>query len=233
MPTRRGPKTAEELMRELNANPEYVARINQFEAERQRAIQAARQAMQPILEDLRAVGYAVDGIDDLRRSGERYADAIPILVKWLPRVENIDLKFAIVSALCVPWAKLEAAQTLIAEFEQAEGPKSDSLKWAIANALSIIADDTQYEEVARLVKDRAHGKAREMLALALGRMTPELVADLLIALLSDEEVAGHAVIALGQIRDPRAAQAIAPFLAHEKAWIRKEAKKALKRIARP
>lgn len=60
-----------------------------------------------------------------------------------------------------------------------------------------------------------------------------LVVKFLIELPNDEEVAGHAVIALGQIRDPRAAQAFEPFLAHEKAWIRKEAKKALKRIARP
>jgi HEAT repeat protein len=48
--------------------------------------------------------------------------------------------------------------------------------------------------------------------------------------LDDEDVAGHAVDALGRLRAPEALSHLDRFLQHPKAWIRKEAKKAINRI---
>jgi HEAT repeat protein len=52
----------------------------------------------------------------------------------------------------------------------------------------------------------------------------------LIDLLDDDEVVGHAIIALGKLKSKKAYPAIERFATHPKAWIRKEAKKALARI---
>jgi HEAT repeat protein len=49
-------------------------------------------------------------------------------------------------------------------------------------------------------------------------------------LLKDEEVAGHALIAIGKLKADKAKSYIKPFLEHPKSWVRKEAKRALAKI---
>jgi hypothetical protein len=39
-----------------------------------------------LLGELAAVGFPVDSVWDLRRSGAPYRAAVPVLVTWLPRV---------------------------------------------------------------------------------------------------------------------------------------------------
>lgn len=102
----------------------------------------------------------------------------------------------------------------------------------VANALSITADDSVYETIVELVREPAYGRAREMLAVALGNMKNPQAVDILIKLLDDEDVAGHAVMGLGKLGAERARPHVERFLTHPKTWIRNEAKKALKRIDR-
>jgi HEAT repeat protein len=54
--------------------------------------------------------------------------------------------------------------------------------------------------------------------------------DVLIDLLDDDDVAGHAVVGLGKLRASKARQRVEEFLAHPKAWVRREAKRALAKI---
>jgi hypothetical protein len=184
----------------------------------------------PILSELTAVGLNYSSTEELRHSGERYEKAVPILINWLPLIKNQRLKESIVRALSVPWAKPVAALPLIAEFKNAVGLTSDSLKWAIGNALSIVADDNVFNEIAELVKDKRHGKAREMLAIALGNMKGPRTVDLLIELLSDDQVAGHALMSLGKLKAQKARPNIELLLNHPKPWVRKEAKRALAKL---
>ena len=51
-----------------------------------------------------------------------------------------------------------------------QGEGYTSFKWAIGAALWVVADDGVFEQVVELVQDKRHGKAREMLAVALGNM---------------------------------------------------------------
>jgi HEAT repeat protein len=70
-----------------------------------------------------------------------------------------------------------------------------------------------------------------MLAVALGNMSKaSAVVDVLLELLKDDEVAGHAIIALGNLKAGAAREAIQVFLKDPKPWVRKEAEKALKAI---
>jgi len=198
---------------------------------RAREIAEIRAACAPVLAELAEHGIHFPDIHELRTRGGRYTAAVPILTKWLPLVVNWDAKESIVRALSVPFAK-SAASALIQEFRNA--PAEQMLfKWAIGNALSIVADDSVFEDVASLVRDPRHGKAREMLAVALGNMkktAPAAVA-VLLELLADEDMAGHAVMALGRLRAGSARQPIEALLRkNPKRWVRKEAEKALKRI---
>jgi HEAT repeat protein len=53
---------------------------------------------------------------------------------------------------------------------------------------------------------------------------------ILIELLSDEDLAGYAIMALGKLKCNEARSVIERFLTHPKHWVRREAQKALKRI---
>jgi len=159
-----------------------------------------------------------------------YKGAIPILLYWLTRIDNLAVKEEIVRALSVPWAKPTAAPELITAFLQDSADSIFSYKWAIGNALSVVADDSVFDDIVRLVRDKEHGRAREMVAVALGNMKNPQAVDVLIDLLQDEEVAGHALIALRKLRPLKARPYIEPFLNHPTTWVRKEAQKAIEKI---
>jgi hypothetical protein len=222
------PKSAAELMAELQRDPAFVARQKQQEDDRQRSIECYRTAARGVLADLAAAGFEVEAVGDLRRLG-KYAKAVPVLARWLPRVEDAAVKEDIVRTLSVPWAR-DVAPLLLSEFKQAEEPTGMGLRWAIGNALEVLANDDIADELIGLAKNRQYGKAREMVTVGLGKLKHPRVTDVLLDLLADEEVVGHAVMALGKLRAKEARSSIEPLLKHPKPWVRKEAKKALANI---
>lgn len=195
--------------------------------EREKWVTANNLAVAPILNDLAAMGFRVKTLSDLVTARMEYATAIPLLVDWLDRVENQDVKLAIIQCLSVRAARSIAGPALIREFKSLDGWMA---KWTAGNALSVVADDSVFEEVAALALDKSYGRAREMLAVALGNMRSPRAVGVLMQLLEDEEVSGHAIIALGKLKVTDARDAVLRFLDSPKAWVRNEAKKALKRI---
>lgn len=189
---------------------------------------------QRVAAELRAVGIKVDGVYDVVNSRHSYKEAIPVLVKLLPSIQEPRIKEGVVRALAVKEAVgEEVARAMIREFEaigRSAPPVEQGLKWAIANTLSVVARDPVFEEVSALVRDEKHGKAREMLAEALARMRDPRAVDVLVELLDEDEVSGHAVVALGKLKARAAKPAIERFLHHPQPWVRKEAERALAKI---
>jgi hypothetical protein len=184
-----------------------------------------------IIHELRGAGFDVTSVGDLYNRKLNYQKAMPYLVAWLPRVTNPIVKEDIVRALSVKWARDTAApKLLVTEFEQAEDPTDAGLRWAIGNALEVLANDGIAEGLMKLAADRRYGKAREMVVVGLGKLKDARVADVLMELLADDEVVGHAVMALGKLRAKTVRSRIEPLLNHPKTWVRKEAKRALANI---
>ena len=187
--------------------------------------------MDGLLEDLAAVGYSVGSVSELRDSSVRYTDAVPVLLRWLPRAETPKEKEQIVRALSVPWARQLALGPLIEEFIASPGdPKSESLRWAVGNGIEVLWDDARFEELVALARDERYGKAREMVVLGIGRSKRPEAAAVLIELLDDPVVNGHAVAAVGKLRDPRAREGLCRMTEDGRAWVRKEAKRALAKL---
>jgi hypothetical protein len=180
----------------------------------------------PIVAELRLAGFQVKQIYDLRKIGRPYKEAIPILVKWLPLVPNEGVKGDIARCLAVRYAGPQAAKPLIKEFLPLKYEPTGA-KWAIGDALDFVADDSVFDEIAQIVQDKSHGRGREMVVLALKNMKNPKAVPLLISLLDDDEVAGHAIMALRKLEAVEARERIVPFLKHPKSWFRQEAKKAL------
>jgi hypothetical protein len=194
-----------------------------------KASQQFRRAAAPLLRALAEADLPVNTPRDLLRLDmSEYRRSVPTLLFWLPRTDDQRVKESIVRTLTMKAARPLAAPVLVQEFQ---GIREDNgLKWAIGNALSVVADDSVFEDIVRLVQDRRHGRAREMLAYALGNMKDPRAVDVLVKLLDDDEVAGHALRPLGKLRAHGARRDIERFLNHPKAWVRKEAKRALLKI---
>lgn len=214
----------------VKPNKELAKKLEEKERERQRIIALNKQASAGVLADLAQAGYPVEWVSDLFNKPMDYSAAIPILRHWLPKVDNLDVKEAIVRALSVRWAKPDAAPELISELEKLRDAPYHGIKWAIGNALSVVADDSVYQKIEELAREPVYGSARQMIAVALGNMKNPRAVDVLIELLQDEEVAGHILIALRKLKAEKARPHIERFLHHPKTWVRNEAKKALAKL---
>lgn len=181
------------------------------------------------MRELATLGYDLSTIGSLRRGKSRYDAAVPILVRWLPRIGDRYVKEDIIRTLSVPWAKA-ALPVLIEQYRTADDDQGIGLRWAIGNALEVVADDTVFDDVVSLARDRRYGRAREMVVAALGNMRDRRTVRVLLELVTDDSVAGFAAMALGKLRAQEARPAVEQLLKHPKLWVRKEAAKALKRM---
>jgi HEAT repeat protein len=189
--------------------------------------------MNALLEDLASAGFVVGSVSELRTSGLRYRDAVPVLVRWLPRVESSAEKEQIVRALSVPWARAEALGPLIEEFRVLPvpgGPKQELLRWAVGNGIEVIWDDVRFDELVELARDKRFGKAREMVVLGFGRSKRPEAGTVLVELLEDPVVNGHAVKALGKLGFPQARAGLERMAGDDRAWVRKEVQRALAKL---
>jgi hypothetical protein len=158
---------------------------------------------QGLAADLERAGISTSGFGEFgwapglskEPSSFDYERAMPILIKWLPRVESAALKEVIARGMTGEQsARGEGARALLAEFRKAPG--DSGLKWAIGNALSTLADSSLADDLIVLVQDRTHGRGRQMLCEALRRTKDPRAPDVLIGLIHDSEVGGHAISAL-------------------------------------
>ena len=182
---------------------------------------------------LAKVGIVVDSIYDLVNTSAPYPEAIPVLLEWLPKINNPRIKEGVARALTLRDAGHEVAIALISEFKNyhVDSPQKESVKWAMGNAISVAAaDKSLLDEIIALVRDKRHSRARQMLAHGLWRFKDKRAVDTLIEVLDDSDIQGHVLYALGRLKVECARPLIEPFLEHENSYIRKEAKTALARI---
>ncbi len=225
--------TAEELQRKLRADPNYFARRRAEQIEGERLAREYREHAAPIVTELAAAGFQVRRIIELGRDGRDYRAVVPILLRWLPRVEHRKVLSDIVRALTDPAAAPEATQPLIEKFDGMGSVENDGIKWDIANAISEIADDAAFEAIAALIQDPAHGIARQQLVTALTRMTDrKAAAEVAIAALDDRQLTTHALEALRKLGQPWTVPDVERFRDDPDRLVRTEARRALKRLVR-
>jgi hypothetical protein len=189
-------RTAAEVLRELEADPARVAALKERDQARRLRVQANLAELAPLLARLRAQGVDVDALV-LAKTHPAYEAALPTLLEWLPRVSRPDNKKAIADALASPKARPVAAPALLDEFRQTVDVGLNSVRWVVADALSVVIDDSVFDRVSATVRDARFGfdRAGLLLGLIRGRRNRR-VTPLLESLLDDPEVAGVAAYVL-------------------------------------
>jgi len=148
------------------------------------------------------------------------------LLKYLIEVTDVNDKEFLVRCLGVK-GFCEATKPLINEFYKSNNV---TFKWAIGNSLSIISDIDSVPELIRIVQEKEQGIARQMIVDGLGAYKSDDVKEVLVNLLSDDEVAGHAISGISKTGDKALIKHIEPFLTHKVKWVRTEASKAIKKL---
>ena len=180
-----------------------------------------------LIEEIKSKGFNIESIDDLINMTKREKYLVPIILRYIKLFEDDEDKSWLVRTLGVKGFN-EATETLIDEFYKASN--DSSLKWTIGNTLSIILDKNHIADIIKIVKERGHGTSRQMFVIALGKMKDKKVIPVLLELLNDNDLTGHAIIALSYFNDNNLISYIEPFKNHKTDWIRKEAEKAIKKI---
>jgi hypothetical protein len=156
MPKRK-PVTAAELMAELEADPEWVARRDAKEREREAHRTACAADEHDLVHEIRESGYDIDSVWDLvnntphpileRRFLGEYPDAYPILVRHLFVPHRKEIREGIIRALTVKDAGPEVESTLLECFQS---ETDENMRWVIANALHTVMPHhrcKQYPEI--------------------------------------------------------------------------------------
>jgi HEAT repeat protein len=224
--------TAAELMALLHKNREFIARQADQEQQRKELERSLHAEEEPLVQALAAAGVVVSSVWELVNSAQKYPSAIPVLIKHLKAPYHPKIREGVARALTVPEAKPMAAHTLIEAFQHEPDGTDIGVKWALANALTVVADDSVLDDLIALVQDKRHGASRAMLTLALGNTKNPRAVDVLIGLLQDDEVVEHALTVLGTLRAQPARQHIQRLLHHPQPRVRKAAKQALAKIDR-
>ena len=137
--------TAEELMRQLEADPEWVAKRDARDsryAERESRIRAEQK---PILDDLAEVGITVSSVYDLVGKQAAPAASFPVLLKHLACAYPSVIREGIIRALGLPAARAVALEPLSTAYSKEADP---NLRWVIANALSGMASLSELKHLS-------------------------------------------------------------------------------------
>lgn len=179
-----------------------------------------------VLAKLAELGYHISTLSDLPALRVRYRTAIPVLIEALNSAEEPKLIEWLARCLSVPWARPAAVAPLIGAFGRCAA-ETGVVRWAIGSALEVVWDDDYFEDLARIATDRSAGTARQMVVLGLAKSKRLEATDVLLSLLGDPTVNGHAVEALRKMKRAVPEELIAPFLDDNRVWVRKNAKRIL------
>lgn len=187
--------------------------------------------VESVLQNLRENGANVSSLHEFILLKSKPKQAVQALLNLLSSDLDLESKEIIVRTLSVKDIGDMTMKPLV-ELYNATAKTKESFRWAIGNAMSIYVIDSVLNDVISIVKDVSNGKSREMFALSLGNVKlpgsrTNAIQCLSGLLTTEDEVAGHALMALRKLKATEARRAIEPYLVNKKSWWRNEAKKTI------
>ena len=215
-----------ELLRKPDKSKEEIEEKEKVSMEFGREL---REEETPLIVDVADIGIHIESVWDFVNTRKLYPEAIEVLIKHLQLPYHHRIKEGIVRALTVKEAKGQAGRYLIDEYEKIPKEKA-SLRWAIGNAISIVADSSIEEAMIKIVSDQDGGVAREGFITALRKLRSKAAESILIDVIEDETVTIAALKALGVLRSKNAVEKITSLKNGTNKEIVKQADKALNKI---
>lgn len=191
--------TAAELMAQLEADPEWVARRAKRDEEFAIAEAELQRAEEPLVRDLRSAGCSVGTVWDLVNTPGSYSNlkVVPILFAHLEREYPPEIRDGIARALAVPAARIGWSTLTRMYVDEQNQRAKDGLAVAVAGA----SDLGVLDDVISLAKDTRNGSSRGLLLNALERWSSvdPRARTALMALGTDAELAKEVPVILRRL----------------------------------
>lgn len=157
--------TAAEFIAKRQNDPEWVAADKEREEKSRARGERLRAEEAPMLADLRAAGWEVESIWDFVNTRDSYPTAVPVLAAHLDRSYDPWTREGIIRALTVPEARGETAQLIIDQLKRSDN-EDKNIRWALANALTVIADKTMVGDLIDMHDDKRFEDVKKILKVA-------------------------------------------------------------------
>jgi hypothetical protein len=186
MKKRIGPITAGALMKQLQADRGFQARLQKEDRARERYLARLSEAEAPLLAALADCGVHVRSVWDLVNTSSHYETAIPILLRHLQEPYADKIKEGIARALAIRPAHI-GWRTLAAEYRKTPSA-NNGVKVGLAAALAATTTDATIRELIEFLNDPSHGESRVLLLKALRRSKNPAARQALEQLSTDPEL---------------------------------------------
>ncbi|HLY45088.1 MAG TPA: hypothetical protein VKQ73_05885 [Stellaceae bacterium] len=158
---------ADEFLRQLEADPEWVARRDARERDRLEREERSRREQSTLLAELAATGISVADVWDLVNTAQPYPQALPVLLAHLSKPYSAGVLDGIARALAVKDARLIAWETLLTALRKGSLPKRAAD--GVMVAISAMARPADLETLIHVISNRAFGRQRAFLVRNLMR----------------------------------------------------------------
>jgi Zn-dependent M32 family carboxypeptidase len=188
--SKRKPKSADEFMRELEADPDHQAAQAKQESELAEQDERYAEAEAPLVQALAEVGVEVESVWDLVNTRDDYSEAIPVLEEHLKDDSYPDrIREGIARALS--FRKAAPAWPTIVDLYRSTTDSFD-LQQGLAVAMAgTVTDETVDELVAEAGREE-HGESRLLLLLGLKRLKSAAAKEALESFVDDPDLGGNA-----------------------------------------
>lgn len=162
---RKKPVTAQELLEQLHADPEWVAGQQRVDLRMEFSKAMLARDERGLIRDLADAGVSIGSVWDLVDDAAPCPEAYPVLIAHLSVPHHRRIREGIIRALISPDAEV-AVEPLIREI----GRESEfDMRWLIAHALTEIARRRHVPALTRLCDDSGLADVHEQLQKATKR----------------------------------------------------------------
>jgi hypothetical protein len=194
--------------------------------------------IQAILDDLAKAGCHVNSLEALGEIENPPSIIYKILNDWVGKVppkytgrlNQIKSKVYAKNAPVIAQRSMAELLTFYTDHEPSSSNGTFGPLWDIGNEIYSQYSDDFFTDIAALVQNRAYGVDRQMLVLALGKSKRPEAVDVLLSVLDDYGVSGHATEALAKLHSERAREGLTLMLGDDQEWVRTQAQLGLKRL---
>jgi len=166
--------TAAEALAILQSDAEWVRQSKEREEKHNAQvarIQAETESEEkPLLAELATIGIKLDSVWDLVNTDQHYPQAIPVLLKHLPLVHHPIMREGIARSLTVREARGSAGPLIIQELADEKDLPGSEARWALAHALTVVADRNSIPAIKQLLADIRYADIHDRLQATLKRL---------------------------------------------------------------
>lgn len=214
---------------DINSNPNLVRLMieNEKKANEQNFQESPNSLISLFGIELQELGYIFEVPSQIAEFLPKHKETIlPIAIRYYQQSTKKNEKNFFMGLF--HYKGFEEVIPMLLEDFYSDSPLVD--RWAIGDRLYQICSKKYIDDYLKIITTPNYGISRQMVVLLFGKLKVEEAIPVLINLLDDSDVTGHAINALSQYKREKIRPYFERFLNHKNSYYRREAQKAIKKL---